>query len=65
MWAFSPHITITADFVPSEAIIHLNSNCCLLSSSFAFILAPSAAYLFHSNQIILLKNVQKNVSLSA
>ena len=59
MWTFFSPITITADLVPSENIIHLNSNCCLLSSIFAFILAPSAAYLFHSNQIILLKNVQK------
>lgn len=65
MWAFFPPMTIIADFVPSEAIIHLNSNCCLLSSIFAFILAPSTAYLFNSNQIIVLRNVQKNVSLSA
>lgn len=63
MWAFFSPITITADLVPSETIVHLNSNCCLLSGIFAFILAASAAYLFHSNQIILLKNVQKNVSL--
>ena len=41
---------------------HSPELCCLLSSIFAFIQAPSAACLFHSNQIIL-KNVQKNVSL--